>query len=112
MEYKTFVTSWSKDRGEYKQETTTADTLPGYTLCNIFFTTPLQLFAIGGNESNNFCDNWDLYADAKGHIYSIARPDSGASNSSFGDVRHIKNLMRQGYFSDTLTDYGKILMEG
>lgn len=56
MEYKTFVTRWSKDR--------------------------------------------------------IARPDSGASNSSFGDVRHVKNLMRQGYFSDTLTDYGKILMEG
>lgn len=110
MNYKTYVTRWNKERGEYQQETTTPDTLPGYTSCNMFFDIPLHLFAIGGSEKDNFCSNWDIYADKKGTLYSIARPESGASNSYFGDCNHIRNLMRKGYFTDTLTTYGAELM--
>lgn len=112
MEYITHVTRWSKEKGEYMQENTTPDTLSGYFSCGMFFNTPLKLFAIGGNENDHFCDNWDIYADTKGYLYSIARQAAAdCKNSYFGDVKHIKRLMRQGYFSDTLTDYGKKLME-
>ena len=110
MVYKTLFTTWSKERGEYEKETTTPDILSGYTSCNMFFAKPLRLFAIGGNKENNFCDNWDIYADNEGTLYSIARKGSGASNSYYGDCNHIRNLMRKGYFRDTLTAYGAELM--
>ena len=109
---KTYVTRWSKEKGEYKQETTTAETLTGYTSCGLCFSVDLRLFAIGGSDTDNFCGNWDIYADNKGTLYSIARPNSGAGNSYFGDCDHVKYLMRKGYFHDTLTPYGRQLMEG
>lgn len=109
---KTYVTRWSKDRGEYKQETTTAETLTGYTACGMFFSVNLTLFAIGGREEDHFCNNWDIYADKNGTLYSISRPMSGCGNSIFGDCDHVKHLIRQGYFHDTLTTYGRQMMEG
>ena len=108
---KTFYTSYSRERGEYEQETETAETLTGYkSCCGLYFEIPLKLFAIGGKPENNFSDNWDIYADEKGTLYSIARPGSGCGCTFFGDKNHIKNLIRQGHFSDTLTEYGKQLM--
>ncbi|MBR2579211.1 MAG: hypothetical protein IKE41_03665 [Clostridia bacterium] len=107
---KTFFTSYDATRGEYEQETETAETLNGYKSGGLYFNTFLILFAIGGNAENNYCDNWDIYADKKGTLYSIARPGTSCGNSYFGDCNHIKNLIRQGYFSDTLTEYGKALM--
>lgn len=109
---KTYVTRWSKERGEYKQETTTAETLTGYTSCGMFFSVSLILFAIGGREEDHFCNNWDIYADNNGHLYSIARPNSGASSTHFGDCDHVKHLIRKGHFHDTLTQYGRQMMEG
>lgn len=109
---KTYVTRWSKDKGEYKQETTTAETLTGYTACGLWFEIDLLLFAIGGREEDQFCNNLDIYADKNGTLYSIARPMSGCGNSIFGDCDHIKYLIRKGYFHDTLTTYGRQMMEG
>lgn len=108
---KTYVTKWSRERGEYKQETETAETLKGYNSCGMFFETSLTLFAIGGKKENDFCDNWDIYANKEGTLYSIARPNSGCGNSYFGDKNHIKRLIKQGLFSDTLTEYGRQIME-
>lgn len=107
---KTYFTSWSKEKGEYKQETETAETLKGYASGKLYFEIPLRLFAIGGNKQDNFCNNWDIYADKKGALYSIARPNSGCGSTFFGDCNHIKALIRQGYFHDTLTEYGRQLM--
>lgn len=107
---KTFFTSWNKTRGEYEQETETAEILNGYMLYNSHCDGVLTLFAIGGKKENNFSDNWDIYADKKGTLYSIARPGTGCCSTFFGDKNHIKNLIRQGHFSDTLTEYGEQLM--
>ena len=107
---KTFFTAWDAVKGEYKKPTTTADTLTGYTACGMFFSVNLKLFAIGGTPEDSFCNNWDIYADSKGTLYSIARKGTGCGNSYFGDCDHIRHLMRKGYFHDTLTDYGKQLM--
>ena len=108
---KTHFTSWNATRGEYEQETETAETLEGYKSGSLFFDIPLILFAIGGKKEENFCSNWDIYADEKGTLYSIARPQSGCGSTIFGDKNHVKNLIRQGYFSDTLTEYGRQIME-
>lgn len=110
MEYITNIPKWNIEKGDYLQETKTPDTLTGYTSCGIWFDKELKLFAIGGNKEDNFCTNWDIYADTKGTLYSIARTGSGCNNSFFGDCNHIKNLIRRGYFGGTLTDYGMQLM--
>ena len=109
---KTHFTSWNATRGEYEQETETAETLKGYqSSCGLYFETELTLFAIGGEEKGGYSSNWDIYADKKGTLYSIARPGSTAESTYFGDKHHIKNLIRQGYFHNTLTDYGRQIME-
>jgi len=108
---KTHFTTYSPERGEHEQETETAEKLPGYISCNMVFEKELTLFAIGGTESDGFSDNWDIYADKEGTLYSIARPGTSCQNSYFGDCRHISRLMRQGYFRDTLTEYGRELMQ-
>lgn len=110
--YKTHFTTWSRDRGEYEQETETAEILYTYKLYNRVetFRAPLILFAVGGNEKNNFSDNFDIYADKTGHLYSIARPGTGCEGTHFGDANHIRHLMRQGCWRDTLTEYGRELM--
>ena len=111
--YRTHFTSWNKTRGEYEQETETAEILYKYSLYernSETFDAPLILFAIGGNEKNNFSSNWDIYASKRGTLYSIPRPGSGCRGTFYGDTNHIRHLMRQGYFSDTLTEYGRQLM--
>jgi len=108
---KTYFTSWNKERGEYQKETETAETLKGYQSGGLYFETELILFAIGGKPEENYCNNWDIYADKKGVLYSIARPKSTCSSTIFGDRNHIKRLIKQDCFSYTLTDYGKQIME-
>lgn len=107
---KTYFTSFNRERGEFEQETETAETLNGYILYNSHCDGVLTLFAIGGKPENNFSHNWDIYADEKGRLYSIARPGTRCGSTIFGDKNHVKNLIREGCFSDTLTEYGKQLM--
>ena len=65
---------------------------------------PIILFAVGSA-------NWDIYADIYGTLYSIVKPDiRGCQGTYFGDINHVKHLMRQGYWSASLTEYGKKLM--
>ena len=52
--------------------------------------------------------NWTLFGDpADGHIWSIARPGQGASSSWFGKSDHVRRLIREGHFHDTLTEAGQ-----
>lgn len=52
--------------------------------------------------------NWTLFGNpATGIIYSVARPGQGASSSYFGKADHVKRLIREGHFSDTLTEAGQ-----
>lgn len=100
MEYITHSTGYNaKLKKEYERTHTTPDILNG-----------MKLFAIGGNITNDFSTNWDIYANDHGTLYSIARPGTGCKNSYFGDVNHIRHLMRSGYWHDTLTSYGFSLM--
>lgn len=57
--------------------------------------------------------NWTLFGNPEtGIIYSIARPGQGASSSYFGKADHVKNLIRDGFFSDTLTEAGQAFIYG
>ena len=106
---KTNITKWSETRGEYLQPTETPEELTKYRLYNHEETSnpPLKLFAIGGKPDDNFTSNWDIYETKTGYFYSIARKGSTAESTIFGDINHIKNLIRQGYFNNTLTEYAK-----
>ena|GEM_PF-5915412 len=102
MAYKTLIPRYDVEaKKEYNQEHETPEKLNN-----------LMLFAIGGNITDSFCTNWDIYADESGTLYSIARdPKTGCKNSYFGDVHHIRDLMRCGHWHDTLTTYGFNLMK-
>lgn len=109
------ITHYNKDtRTEYQTEYIPPETLTTYSLYERIETAekPLRLFAIGGTEKDGYSDNWDIYADENGTLLSIPRPSSGACGTWYGDINHIKRLQRQGIFCDTLTAYGKKLMEG
>lgn len=110
--YTVSFTKWRRDIGEYKEAVSIPESLESYSLYGHTetYAAPLILFAIGGSEKDGFCDNWDLYIDKKGTIYSIARPGSGADGTLFGDIQYIKHLIRMGGFSDTLTEYGRAKM--
>ncbi len=76
-----------------------------------FNSNPENLFATGDS-------NWNLYVASvhadepkKTYLVAIAKEGSGAGNSCFGDLRHIVSLIRDGYFSDTFTAYGRKLMQ-
>ena len=55
--------------------------------------------------------NWDIYYNAeKGYLESIAKPDSGARDSIFGDVAHVRNLYKKGSLKwKDFTKYGRRL---
>ena len=55
--------------------------------------------------------NWEIYTDDMRHFWSIAKPDSGCRDSYFGDVAHIRKLMRQDHIKPgQLTRLGRRLM--
>ncbi len=60
--------------------------------------------------------NWDYYAveqpdrSRSPYCYSVAKPTSGASTSSFGDLRHICNLIREDGWAGEFTEFGRQLM--
>lgn len=112
--YRTTAPAWDKTRGEYQKPTETPEELKTYSFYDRIETreNPLKLFAIGGRIKDNFCHNWDIYADERGTLYSIARNGSGAGSTYFGDISHIKRLMKQGHFHGTLTPYGFKMMKG
>lgn len=49
----------------------------------------LTLYATGSG-------NWDLYQDAGGWLYSIAKPGTGCGNSVWGSSQHLEALTRKG----------------
>lgn len=113
MFYATNIPCWDYKTGDYNRPYQTADVLTTGEYGMLHTATeknPLFLFAIGGNVNDDFSDNWDIYATKSGYLFSIARAGSTAGHSCFGTVDHIYRLMRQGHFSDTLTEYGKKLM--
>lgn len=73
-----------------------------------------QAFATG-RESSNFdyvVDYpWNDQPD-KAAIWYIARPNSGCVSGYFGDLNHVKKLIRQGFFDGNLTPLGNALIEG
>lgn len=111
-EYTVFIPSYAPTRGEYEKPATIPEQLENHTFYGHTEHGKRILFAIGGTENDNFCSNWDIYADERGTLYSIARPGSGAGSTFFGDVAHVRNLIRAGHFSATLTEYGRRIMEG
>lgn len=58
--------------------------------------------------------NWNItYSERSGYFYAIAKPDRGAESSHFGRIGHIRMLVRQGHFKDSLanlTEYGRELL--
>ena len=112
MNYKTLIPTWTIETGDSTKDATTADILYKYSFYGREEThaAPLVLFAIGGKKADGFTSNFDIYADNKGTLYSIPRKGSGCRGTYFGDVNHIRHLMRQGYFSGTLTLYGLKMM--
>ena len=61
--------------------------------------------------------NWDLgydpdyFSDHSGGIFSIARAESGAGDSIFGDLNHLRKILNEGFKRiGDLTDYGKSLI--
>ena len=113
MKYNTLIPSYDiEKKQEYNKPYVTADTLTEYKLYKRTEQGKRILFAIGGSLKDGFCHNWDIYADEKGNLYSIARKGSGCEGTYYGDIRHIKHLMRTGHWHDTLTPYGFKLMKG
>ena len=62
--------------------------------------------------------NWDLaydpeyFSDHSGGVFSIARADSGASDSIYGDLKYLRKVLDKGYMNiEDLTEYGKSLIE-
>lgn len=59
--------------------------------------------------------NWDIYADGNNALWAIAKPNSGAKDSYFGDIHHIKRLMNNEHFcvdANQFTETGLALFEG
>lgn len=93
---KTYIPSYNTEtKKEYNKPTETPST-----------HGDAVLFAIGGSIKDGFLHNWDYYITSDGVIYSIAREGSTCKNSYFGDVNHIKYLMKTTGFSGVLTPAG------
>ena len=52
-------------------------------------TKNLTLYATGDGH-------WDLYQNAQGFLYAIAKPGTGAENSCWGYPDHLARLTRRG----------------
>ena len=54
--------------------------------------------------------NWDIYTDGK-HMYSVAKPFTGAEDTQYGDIRHIKRMIKEGHIERSeLTKLGRHLL--
>lgn len=54
--------------------------------------------------------NWNIYTDKK-YMYSIAKPGTGAEDSQYGDIRHIRQMIREGHIKRSeLTRLGRKLL--
>ena len=76
--------------------------------------TNAQPFAQGDPESN-----WDYVVDwpwkdepGEAAIWYVARPGKGAASGYFGDIQHIRKLIRNGHFNYTLSPLGMELVYG
>ena len=59
-------------------------------------------------EGNN---NWDIYWNPYGWCESIAKPGSGAANSGFGNICHVKRLLEDGKIRPSqLTKLGRRML--
>lgn len=61
----------------------------------------------------NGCSNWDIYCHPNGcYCMSIAKPASGASDSVYGDLKHIKRQIATGVIRRSqLTKLGRRLLK-
>ena len=57
--------------------------------------------------------NWELYYDTQYHFFrAIAKPESGASDSTFGNIAHVRRCLREGWIKPSaLTKYGRRLLK-
>lgn len=54
--------------------------------------------------------NWDIYTDGK-YMYSVAKPFTGAGDTQYGDIRHIKRMIKEGHIERSeLTKLGRRLL--
>jgi hypothetical protein len=58
-----------------------------------------DLLAIGNS-------NWDYVLTDSNYVRSIAKPGSGASDSSYGDLNYFRKAYRNGWIG-SLTDLGE-----
>lgn len=75
---------------------------------------------IAGQKAIKFAtgaSNWDYYFNfpwsdcpKAAYFWAVAKPESGAGTSHYGDIRHVKNMLELGYFDGELTKAGKRLM--
>ena len=57
--------------------------------------------------------NWDIWLNKKGFLWAIPKTGTtGCATSFFGDKRHVKQLIKSGYFDDTPTEVGLELIAG
>ena len=57
------------------------------------------------------CANWDIYYHPGGYCLSIAKPASGAADSIYGDLKHIKRQVAAGVIRKSqLTKLGRRLL--
>ena len=76
------------------------------------YYAPLELFA-----TDDSAHGWDIYYSAKadadpytGCLLSIAKPGSGGEGTYFGDLNHVRYLMRNGWWHLEFTPLGRKLM--
>ena len=56
--------------------------------------------------------NWDIYWNGS-YCMSIAKENSGASDSVYGKIDHVRKMIREGYISEKhLTKLGRRLVNG
>lgn len=54
---------------------------------------------------------WTVYDEERNTFYSVAKPDSGAHDSWYGDMFHVKKLLRTGLMKiEELTEEGKEIL--
>ena len=71
---------------------------------------PLELFAVGSGSFDYYYSKKADESPYTGCLLSIPKPGTGGEGTGFGDLNHVRRLMREGYWNSELTPLGKRLM--